>query len=40
MAEEQKPKQEQELKEQIRRALLKNSDAEDKDAIDFLLKRL
>jgi hypothetical protein len=40
MAEEQKPKQEQEPREQIRQALLKNSVAEDRDAIDFLLKRL
>jgi hypothetical protein len=40
MAEEQKPKQEQELKEKIRQALLKNCDAVDSDEIDFLLKRL
>jgi hypothetical protein len=40
MAEEKKTSQEQELIDKIRQALLKNYDAEDKEEIEFLLKRL
>jgi hypothetical protein len=40
MAEEKKASLEQELIDKIRQALLKNYDTEDKEEIEFLLKRL
>ena len=40
MAEEKKTSLEQELIDKIRQALLKNYDTEDKEEIEFLLKRL